>query len=141
MELLFQVVNLTVAPFWLLMIFLPHWRITRAIIGSPWMLAPLPLLYAILVVPKLPEVIPLLLTPTLTGIAALLGKPEAALIGWVHFLAFDLLVGRWIFLDSAKKGISAWFTAPILVLTFLLGPLGLLVYLLAFAWRSPRPAS
>ncbi len=68
--------------------------------------------------------------PTLVGVAGLLGSEVGATIGWVHFLAFDLFVGRWIYLDSREKNISVWLMAPILFFTLMLGPLGLLSYLL-----------
>jgi hypothetical protein len=70
-----------------------------------------------------------LANPTLGGIAALLGTPEGATIGWVHFLAFDLFVGRWAYLDSRNHGFTAWLVSPILFLVFMFGPLGLLLYL------------
>ena len=139
-EILFQTVNLTVLPFWFLMIVLPRWRVTRVIIGSIWPFVLLPAVYAVLVVPKLPEVLPVLLNPKLAAIAQFLGTPEAAVVGWIHFLAFDLFVGRWIYLDSRRQGISPWVTVPVLFLTLMFGPCGLLVYLLAFGRRS-APAS
>jgi hypothetical protein len=52
----------------------------------------------------------------------------AALAGWIHYLAFDLLVGTWEVKDSQERGISHWFVIPCLVLTFLLGPIGFLLY-------------
>jgi len=129
-ETLFQVSNILVLPFWLLMIVLPHWRWTKRIIGSPWIAAPTALIYVILVIPNVATLLPALAQPTLTGIAALLGTPEAAAIAWAHFLTFDLLTGRWAYLDSRMGKISAWLMAPVLLLTFLLGPLGFLLYLL-----------
>jgi hypothetical protein len=130
MPILFQGVSVAVLQFWLLMIVLPRWRLTVWLFRSPWVLVPLPALYAILVVPHLPGVLPLLLNPQLDEIAGLLGRPEAALIGWIHFLAFDLFVGRWIYLDSMERHIHPLLTAPILLLTMMLGPAGLLLYLL-----------
>lgn len=53
--------------------------------------------------------------------------------GWVHYLAFDLFVGIWIAEQADALGLSRWLQAPILVATFLLGPLGLLVFLL---WKG-----
>jgi hypothetical protein len=129
-ETLFQVSNLLVLPFWLLMIVLPHWRWTKRIIGSPWIAAPTALIYAILVLPSAGTLLPALAQPTLAGIAALLGTPETAAIAWAHFLTFDLLAGRWAYLDSRARSINAWIMAPVLLLTFLLGPLGFLLYLL-----------
>jgi ABA4-like protein len=129
-ETLFQVSNILVLPFWLLMIVLPHWRWTQRIIGSPWIAAPTALIYAVLVLPSAATLLPTLAQPTLAGIAALLGTPEAAAIAWAHFLTFDLLAGRWAYLDSRARKLSAWLMAPVLLLIFLLGPLGFLLYLL-----------
>jgi Domain of unknown function (DUF4281) len=129
-ETLFQVSNILVLPFWLLMIVLPHWRWTKRIIGSPWIAAPTALIYAILVVPSAVTLLSALAQPTLAGVTALLGTPEAAAIAWAHFLTFDLLAGRWAYLDSHARKISAWIMAPVLLLIFLLGPLGFLLYLL-----------
>jgi hypothetical protein len=129
-ETLFQITNILVLPFWLLMIVLPHWRWTRRIAGSPWIAAPTALIYAILVLPSAATLLPALAQPTLASIAALLGTPQAAAIAWAHFLTFDLLTGRWAYLDSRLRNISAWIMAPVLLLIFLLGPLGFLLYLL-----------
>jgi hypothetical protein len=51
------------------------------------------------------------------------------LAGWIHYLAFDLLVGGWEARDSRERGIRHWFVVPCLMLTFLLGPAGWLLYL------------
>jgi hypothetical protein len=88
------------------------------------------LLYAALVLPRLREIWPAVVRPTLSGVAALLGSPAGATIAWVHFLAFDLFVGRWIYLDSQDRQISAWLMAPVLFLTLMLGPAGFLLYLI-----------
>lgn len=129
MEQIFSLSSLTVMPFWLLMIAAPHWRITRRLIASPLVALPPALIYAALVLPRVGEVLPAVLSPELSGIAALLGTPAGATIAWVHFLAFDLFVGRWIYLDSRERGVSAWLMAPILFLTLMLGPIGLALYL------------
>jgi hypothetical protein len=86
-------------------------------------------LYAALVLPRLAAIWPAVSRPTLNGMAALLGSPAGATIAWAHFLAFDLFVGRWIYLDSQERRVSAWFLAPVLFLTLMLGPAGLLFYL------------
>jgi len=74
-------------------------------------------------------------------VVSLLGSPAGASIAWVHFLAFDLFVGRWIYLDSQERRVSAWLMAPVLFLTLMLGPAGLLLYLVVrFVAVSPVPA-
>jgi hypothetical protein len=99
-------------------------------------------LYAALVLPRLGEIWPAVSRPTLSGVAALLGSPAGATIAWVHFLAFDLFVGRWIYLDSRDRQISAWLIAPVLFLTLMLGPAGFLLYLIvrSIAAASSAPA-
>lgn len=97
--------------------------------GSLWVVVPAALLYAALIVPQLATALPSLMNPTLAAIANLLGQPEGATIAWVHFLAFDLFVGRWAYLDSRNTNITAWLVSPALLTILMVGPLGLLVYL------------
>jgi hypothetical protein len=132
-DTLFLFVNLLPLPFWFLMIVLPHWRGTQRVMRGRLAVVPLLAAYAVLVLPQLPEFVALVLraeTLKVAEVAAFLGRPEVALVAWIHFLAFDLFVGRWIYRDSHERLISAWLTAPVLLLTLLLGPLGLLTYLL-----------
>lgn len=140
METLFMISSYLVLPFWALMIFLPHWRVTRRLTGSPLIAALPAVFYAALVLPRLVEIWPMVARPGLAGIAGLLGSPAGATIAWLHFLAFDLLIGRWIYLDSRERGISAWLTAPVLYLTLMLGPCGFLLYLLVRRVKGRSPA-
>jgi hypothetical protein len=130
---LFQLSNLLVMPFWLLMILLPFWSWTKRIVSSPWIAAPAAVLYASLVLPQIGGLLAELANPQLASIAALLGSPAGATIGWVHFLAFDLFVGRWVYLDSRERGLTAWLVSPILLVVLMFGPLGLLFYLVVRA--------
>ena len=137
METIFTLSNLFVLPFWALMIFLPHWRWTQRIMRTLWPVVVLAVVYAVLLLTQIGGVAGSLLNPTLAGIAGLLGTPAGAAVGWVHFLAFDLFVGRWAYLDSRERGISAWLVSPTLFFVFMAGPLGLLLYL-AVRWLSQR---
>lgn len=67
---------------------------------------------------------------TLAGVAALFENHWLLLAGWIHYLAFDLFIGSWEVRDSAQNGIAHWMVIPCLVLTFLFGPIGLLLYFL-----------
>ncbi|MAU01075.1 MAG: hypothetical protein CL608_28350 [Anaerolineaceae bacterium] len=129
LETLFSFSSLLVMPFWLLLIFLPRWRVTERVMAGPWVAAPAALLYAGLVLPNFVEIFTAVSNPTLSGITALLGDPTGATIAWVHFLAFDLFVGRWVYLDGRARNISAWFISPILFFVLMLGPVGFLLYL------------
>lgn len=67
---------------------------------------------------------------TLDGVMQLFTNKTAVAAGWVHYLAFDLMVGIWIKKNSMKYGISHWLIIPCLLFTFMLGPVGLLLYLI-----------
>ena len=143
METVFILSSLLVFPFWLLMIFVPHWRWTRRMLQSPLVAAPAAILYAVLVLPNVGEIFLEVVNPSLPAIAKLLGSPAGATIAWAHFLTFDLFVGRWVYLDSRDRAISAWLMAPVLFFILMLGPIGLLLYLIVWAvhsWRQQRGA-
>jgi ABA DEFICIENT 4-like len=130
METLFNLSGLVVLPFWALMIFLPRWSVTKKLMSSPLVCAAPAALYAALVIPRFAEVWRAVSSPELSSIAALLGSPVGATVGWLHFLAFDLFVGRWIYLDGRERGVPAWVMAPVLFLTLMLGPCGFLLHLI-----------
>jgi hypothetical protein len=65
---------------------------------------------------------------TLAQVHALFTNDWLLLAGWVHYLAFDLFVGSWKVRDAQKHGISHLFVIPGLVLTFMFGPIGFLLY-------------
>ncbi len=62
---------------------------------------------------------------TLEQVATLFRSPGLLLAGWIHFLAFDLFIGRWIVDDALARGLPRPAVLPSLLLTFLLGPVGL----------------
>ena len=67
---------------------------------------------------------------TISGIRAIFATDAGVTIGWMHYLAFDLFVGLWIARDGDAKSISRFLQAPILLATFMAGPLGLGLWLL-----------
>lgn len=125
----FDLSNLVVLPFWVLMVLLPTWTLTRRIIASPWIVAPPAVIYLVTLLPVAGLVLPAVFNPRPAEIAMLLGTPTGTALAWAHFVAFDLFVGRWIYLDARTRGYSAWWVSPVLVMTLLIGPVGLLVYL------------
>lgn len=143
---LFTLTFAVAAPFWALMILLPHWSRTVRIISSPLIVLPVLIIYAVLVLPAIGDVLPAVASPSLDGIRALLGTAVGAAAAWAHMIAFDLFVGRWAWLDSRERGVPALVMAPVLLLTILLGPLGLAAYLAvrtgwprAAATAAPKP--
>ncbi|MEU8614593.1 ABA4-like family protein [Actinoplanes sp. NPDC048791] len=138
---LFGLTFAVAAPFWALMILLPGWSWTRRIIASPLIVLPVVVIYALLVIPAFGEVLPAVASPTLGGVRELLGTADGAAAAWAHMLAFDLFVGRWSWLDSRTRGVPALIMSPVLLLTILLGPLGLLVYLLVRVRYRPAESA
>lgn len=67
---------------------------------------------------------------TLTDVMALFTQPEIVLIGWLHYLAFDLFIGAWECRTARREAIPFLLVIPCLVLTLLFGPAGLLTFLI-----------
>jgi Domain of unknown function (DUF4281) len=129
-QTLFDVAFPLAAPFWLLMIALPHWSWTPRIIASPWIAAPPLLVHVVLLVPQFATYAGPIVSPDLAGLAVVLGTPAGAATIWAHAIGFDLLIGRWMYFDARERGVPAPLMAPVLLLTILLSPLGFLGYLL-----------
>lgn len=66
---------------------------------------------------------------TIEGVRSIFESDGGTTIGWLHYLAFDLFVGIWIARDADDKGFARIVQAPILLATFMVGPLGLLIWL------------
>lgn len=77
---------------------------------------------------------------TIEGVRGIFMSDGGVTIGWIHYLAFDLFVGIWIAKDADHKGFSRWVQAPILFLTLMAGPAGLLVWLIIREKRARRAA-
>ncbi len=67
---------------------------------------------------------------TLDGVMELFTNRVAVTTAWIHFLAFDLMIGIWIKKNAQKHNINHWILIPCLFFTFMIGPVGLLLYLL-----------
>jgi hypothetical protein len=68
---------------------------------------------------------------TLAGITAMFSIPANVMLGWTHYLVFDLFIGSWEAEDAPQSGVPHWILIPCLFFTFLLGPVGLLLYFIA----------
>ena len=127
-DLVFTLANGLVMPFWLLLAVAPRWVWTQRLVHMPVV----PLLFAALYLLALASVGD---APegagfgSLEGVMLLFGDPFGALAGWIHYLVFDLFVGAWEARDAARRGIAHWLVLPCLLLTLMLGPVGLALYL------------
>jgi hypothetical protein len=136
---LFELSFLLAAPVWLLMILAPNWAWTSRIAASPLTVVPVLLVYLGLAAPVLPELWAAVRAPDLDTFRELTALADGAGAIWAQVIAWDLLIGQWMFLESRRLGLHPLLTGPLLVLTVLLSPVGLLV-LLAVRWMKSRPA-
>lgn len=74
------------------------------------------------------------------GIRGLFASDAGIVIGWTHYLAFDLFIGQWIAKDADHKGFSRIVQGPILLLTLFAGPIGLLLWLIIRERRARKVA-
>ena len=128
-ETIFSICNLFVLPGWALLIFLPRWKYTVGVICAGIIPFVLGLVY-----------LGLFLSQgfgdegggfgSVEGVMTLFQNPYILTAGWVHYLAFDLFVGSWEVRDSQQIGLPHWFVLPCLPLTFMLGPIGLVAYMI-----------
>lgn len=80
---------------------------------------------------------------SLSGVQALFSVAGKMLGGWVHFLAFDLFIGHWIAKEVLVHDRSRLPLTIVLPVTFMYGPIGLLLYLstrLRFASQATFPS-
>ncbi|MFI5842917.1 ABA4-like family protein [Catenuloplanes sp. NPDC051500] len=139
--LLFRLAFALAAPFWALMILAPRWRWTRRIAASPLIvLAPLSI-WPVAIGSDFGPFATEMLNPDLDGVRALFASPGVVTAVWAHLIAFDLFIGRWMYLDARDRGLHPLVVSPILFLTIFLSPIGLTLYLAVRTLRRPPPGS
>jgi hypothetical protein len=143
-ELIFTITNNWALVMWLILAFAPRKDVAMkgVFYGGVALLA---LAYAVIVIPLMTGMIaggsggsPDF--TTLAGVQALLSSDGGAVVGWIHYLAFDLFVGMWVARNADKYGFARWIQVPILFFVLMLGPLGLVLYLLLRFTRHNRVA-
>ncbi|QHV98996.1 ABA4-like family protein [Spirosoma endbachense] len=132
-ETAFTYANLLVLPQWVLMIVAPRWRVTQMLAQ----MLPIPMvlggmyIYYLLIAPAASggPGIDFGSFGSLAGVQSLFkGQKEIVLGGWIHYLAFDLVAGSYVLRDGQSQGIVHGWLIPCLLLCFMLGPIGLLLY-------------
>ena len=77
---------------------------------------------------------------SVAGLRPLFASDGGIVLGWTHYLAFDLFIGLWIAKDADHKGFSRLVQAPFLFATLMAGPIGLLAWLATREARARRAA-
>ena len=132
LELLFWIAHAVALAGWIALIVRPGAGGVRI---ARWAAAALALGYAILFFFFVEDASVLAGDYSLAGVGAFFATRSMMLLGWVHYLAFDLFVGSWEAEEGRRLGMPRVVLLLCLALTFLLGPLGLLAF---FAARSAR---
>ena len=136
-DFLFSLANPAALLGWALLVLAPRWRGTRAVVLSGALPLLLAAAYAVLIATHY-------WGPhggeggfgSLDDVAALFRDRWALLAGWVHYLCFDMWTGAWEVRDAQRRGVPHGLLVPCLLLTFMVGPVGLLLY---FGVRSRYP--
>ncbi len=131
-DTLFSIANSIALVSWILLVIVPRVKFSRYLIGYGLVPAMLSLVYVYGILTGY-EAFTNGGYGSIREVRTLFSYDAILLAGWVHYLAFDLLIGGWIVNDSAKQGFRHWHVIPALVLTFLVGPVGFALY---FAMRT-----
>ena len=132
---MFSACNLLAMAGWILLLTLPRQRRAMTIASTAIPLA-LALVYLVLFLLHVRESSGGF--SSLAAVAQLFETRWLLLAGWVHYLAFDLFIGAWETRDAMARRVPRLLLAPCLVMTFMLGPIGLLCYHVLRA-RSHQP--
>ena len=124
---LFDFSNAFVLLGWVLLMAFPRWEwSSKIVLGVVIML--LCVLYALLIFNTL-TLAAFENFSSLDGVMSLFADKNAVVLGWAHYLAFDLFVGRYVLFNSQKHNVPHLLIVPCLLFTFMLGPIGLLLYI------------
>ncbi|WP_432121962.1 ABA4-like family protein [Streptomyces sp. S1] len=135
---LFELAFFLVAPVWFLMILAPRWRFTERLAASPLTVLPLLALWAVLVVPVLPEFWTAVSNPSIDAFRDLAALANGAGAIWAQILAWDLLLGQWMYREGRRLSVPPLLMGPLLLLTILLSPVALPLFLVVRALWTAR---
>ncbi len=129
LEILFKGANFAVLPFWLLLLVAPRWRGTQLLVHGPAVVLLLTPIYAYMLFGYGPSPQNVDMT-TLYGVMSAFTAPHIVVAGWIHYLIFDLFIGAWEARDALRLHIPQLFVIPCLLATLVVGPVGLLLYVI-----------
>jgi Domain of unknown function (DUF4281) len=134
---LFQLAGLGIIG-WVLLIFFPTWRPTRALADSAFFPTFIAILYAFGVGALIMEngIGFVADFGSVEGVTRLLAQPQIAIVAWIHILAFDQAIGLWIYRENMRHCyVRLPLQSAILFLTLMFGPLGYLTFVLVRVGR------
>ena len=141
-EMIFLWLNLGVLPFWIVLIIFSQSQICKVFITSIFPIFIISLAYCYLLYLLFNEGYDFLknfeLYLGLSSILDLFSDKSFLILFWSHFLAINLFCGGWIVKDSQKFGINKILLSFPLILTYFIGPIGILVYWFIRIFYSKR---
>ena len=125
-------VNFGVLPFWLMLILIPNYKITRIFTNS----IILPLIIAsayvyvfyqtILLDEPISDIFEIYLS--LENLYILFSSESFLLVFWLHFIALNLFLGSWVSINGVKYNIPRGLMFIPLIIIYFIGPAGLILY-------------
>ena len=122
----FQLVNLLAFLTWLVILLFPTMKYTKRVVFG-FTIFLLSLVYNWMVFSTF-QMDDFKEFSTLKGLMTLFQSEQAVLLGWIHYIAFDLMAGLYILDNGQKSNIKHIFLVPCFGFTFMFGPAGLLIY-------------
>ena len=135
-EIIFNIYNTGILIFWLFLLVFPKSKLTQKMTDFPWI--PLVIAFGYIYFLGTSDSIFSVDFSTLSGLTEMFqnSNPRGVAAGWLHYLAFDFWVGCWILRDSQKKGVKHAFIIFPMLFTFMLGPVGLIIYTLVLLFQK-----
>ena len=135
-EIIFNIYNTGILIFWLFLLVFPKSKLTRKMTDFPWI--PLVIAFGYIYFLGISDSIFSVDFSSLSGLTEMFqnSNPRGVAAGWLHYLAFDFWVGCWILRDSQKKGVKHAFIIFPMLFTFMLGPVGVIIYTLVLLFQK-----
>ena len=132
LEMLYYWVNLGVLPFWLILIFFPSSNLSKYFVTSVFPIFILAGAYIFLFYKSYLNSYDFInnfsLYLGIDQLSDLFANTSFLMMFWVHFISINLFTGGWIVKDSQRLSINKFLIAIPLIITYLIGPIGLLIY-------------
>lgn len=135
-EIIFNIYNTGILIFWFFLLVFPKSKLTQKMTDFPWI--PLVIAFGYIYFLGTSDSIFSVDFSSLSGLTEMFqnSNPRGVAAGWLHYLAFDFWVGCWILRDSQKKGVKHAFIIFPMLFTFMLGPVGVIIYTLVLAFQK-----
>ena len=131
-DMLYYWVNLGVLPFWFILIFFPQTHLSKYFVTSIFPILILGGAYVFIIYKSFLNSYDFIgnfnLYLNLNSLSELFKDQTFLLMFWVHFISINLFTGGWIVKDSQRLSINKILLIIPLIVTYLIGPLGLLLY-------------